>query len=152
MVDTFAGQQWILIPLVFLAILGYFAWFRRKDQRFIEQKFGLNNSRVLSFGITFYGVSSDHGPVKKLSGFLLLLPDRLYFRNRRTGLELEIIGDKVLEVYHDVRHRGEEVHQSLMMVDFINEKGRRDTAAFHVPYPPQWIQAVLTTLKNKKIR
>jgi len=150
MATTFANQHWILIALLFFGFLGYVAFMRWQDQRWIEKKFGSNNVRTISYGVGFFGRTSDEGPVRRRNGVLVLLTDRLYFRSRRAKLELEISGEKLLRVYHDVRHRGEELHQSLMMVEFINENKRKDTAAFKVPYPPQWIQSVISTLKGKK--
>lgn len=151
MVNAFAGQYWIIIALIFFGFLGYVALLRWQDQRWINKKFGSENIVTSSFGVIFLGVSSDEGPIRRRSGYLILSKDQLFFRSRRTGIELAIPGNNLLEVYHDVRHRGEEIHQSLMMVDFINENKRKDTAAFRVPYPPQWIQVVLVTLKNKKV-
>jgi hypothetical protein len=39
---------------------------------------------------------------------------------------------------------------SLVKIDFINSEDQRDTAAFKVPYPPQWIQAIENSLLKKK--
>jgi len=147
---TLLNQQWMLIALLFFGFLAYVSLIRRRDQRWIEKKFGSGNVVISSFGVVYLGAQSDVGPIRRRRGFLILTRDRLYFRNRWSGVELDIPGSSILEVYHDVRHRGEEIHQSLMMVDFINENKRRDTAAFRVPYPPQWIQATLTTLKKRK--
>ncbi|MBU2649203.1 hypothetical protein KKI24_31130 [bacterium] len=148
MVENFANQHWMLIALIFFGILGYIAWIRQRDQRWIEKKFNHEQIMTASFGIIYLGVTSDEGPIRRRSGFLILTKERLFYRSRRAGLELDIPGDKLLKVYHDVRHRGEEIHQSLMMVDFINKNKKKDTAAFRVPYPPQWIQAVQATLKG----
>jgi hypothetical protein len=149
MANTFTNQHWILIVFIFFGFLCYIAILRRQDQRWINKKYGSDNVRATSYGVSFYGRTSDEGKIRRSTGVLVLLTDRLYFRSRRARLEIEIPGDKLLNVYHDVRHRGEELHQSLMMIEFINENNRKDTAAFKVPYPPQWIQAVLTTLKGK---
>ncbi|MFH2130266.1 MAG: hypothetical protein ABIK68_07815 [bacterium] len=148
MQNAFDSQQWIIIILIFFGFLGYVALRRWQDQRFIHHRFGSNNIRAISYGVHYFGRTSDTGSIRRSSGVLVLLADRLYFRSRRARLELEIPGKKLINVYHDVRHRGEELHQSLMMVEFINENKKKDTAAFKVPYPPQWIQATLTTLKG----
>ncbi len=149
MANTFAGQHWVLIALIFFGILAYIVFLRWQDQRWIDKKYGSENVRAISYGVNYYGRTSDEGKVRRSTGVLVLLTDRLFFRSRRARLEMEIPGKNVLNVYHDVRHRGEELHQSLMMVEFINENKRKDTAAFKVPYPPQWIQSVLETLKKK---
>jgi len=148
MATTFANQHWIFIALIFFGFLGYIVFLRWQDQRWINKKYGSDNVRTISYGVNYYGRTSDEGKVSRSTGVLVLLTDRLYFRSRRARLEIEIQGGKVLKVYHDVRHRGEELHQSLMMIEFINENKRKDTAAFKVPYPPQWIQSVQSTLKG----
>lgn len=148
MATSFANQHWILIALIFFGFLGYMAFIRWQDQRWLNKKYGSDNIRTISYGVNYYGRTSDEGKVRRSTGVLVLLTDRLFFRSRRSRLEIEIPGEKLLKVYHDVRHRGEELHQSLMMVEFINENKRKDTAAFKVPYPPQWIQSVQSTLKG----
>ena len=42
------------------------------------------------------------------------------------------------------------LHQSLVKIDFINSQNEKDTVAFKVPYPPQWMQAIENTLIKKK--
>ncbi|MBT4091959.1 MAG: hypothetical protein HN580_15715 [Deltaproteobacteria bacterium] len=148
MATTFANQHWILIAFIFFGFLGYIVFLRWLDQRWINRKYGSDNVRTISYGVNYYGRTSDEGKIRRSTGVLVLLTDRLFFRSRRARLEIEIPGDKLLNVYHDVRHRGEELHTSLMMVEFINENKRKDTAAFKVPYPPQWIQSVQSTLKG----
>jgi hypothetical protein len=79
-----------------------------------------------------------------------LLPDRLFYRSRVKKLELEIPAASIARVYHDKSHKGVDLHQSLVKIDFINDKNERDTAAFKVPYPPQWINAIdHSLLKNR---
>jgi len=34
-------------------------------------------------------------------------------------------------------------------VDFYTQKKEKESVAFKVPYPPQWIQAIETTLTGK---
>lgn len=148
MATSFSNQHWILFALIFLGFLGYIVFLRWQDQRWINKKYGSDNVRTISYGVNYYGRTSEEGKVRRSTGVLVLLTDRLFFRSRRARLEIEIPGEKLLNVYHDVRHRGEELHTSLMMIEYTNEHKRKDTAAFKVPYPPQWIQSVLSTLKG----
>ena len=107
----------------------------------------------MSFGVNYFGRSTEPGPPRRSSGFLLLLPDRLFYRSRLAKLELEIPQSDISSVYHDRSHKGVDLHQSVVKVDFFSDQGRKDTAAFKVPYPPQWIQAIENTLlvnKNKQ--
>jgi hypothetical protein len=65
-------------------------------------------------------------------------------------MELEILGKSIVRIYHGRSHKGVDLHQSVIKVDFFNEKKERDTAAFRVPYPPQWIRAIEATLLEKR--
>ncbi|MEJ2101512.1 MAG: hypothetical protein P8X68_16265 [Desulfobacterales bacterium] len=42
------------------------------------------------------------------------------------------------------------MRQSLVKIDFLNDRYQKDTAAFKVPYPPQWMQAIENTLVKKE--
>jgi hypothetical protein len=104
----------------------------------------------MSFGVNYFGSATEPGAPRKSSGFLILLPDRLFYRSRLKKLELEIPADSIARVYHDKSHKGVDLHQSLVKIDFINKEKQKDTAAFKVPYPPQWINAIENSLlKNR---
>lgn len=146
----YANQQWIYIAILFLAIFAYIIFIRYRDRQWIARRFGPNQPVALSFGVNYFGRASEPGRPRKSSGFLILLPDRLFYRSRISRLELDIPGRKIARVYPGTSIKGIELHQSVMIVDFINEKGDRDSAAFKVPYPPQWIQMIENTLGEGK--
>jgi hypothetical protein len=56
------------------------------------------------------------------------------------------VGRKIAHVYPDNSIKGYNLHQSVMKIDFINEHDEKDSAAFKVPYPPQWIRAIENNL------
>ena len=138
--DFFANQQWMIIALAFFGIIAYIAWIRWRDRRWIDEHFGSHKILAMSFGVNYFGSATEPGGPRKSSGFLLLLPDRLFYRSRLKKLELEIPAAGIARVYHDRTHKGVDLHQSLVKIDFINSDNERDTAAFKVPYPPQWIR------------
>jgi len=153
MVEILKQQQWLVIALVFFGIMAYIAWVRWQDRKWIDKRFGGHNVLAISFGVNFFGSAAEPGKPRKSSGFLLLLPDRLFYRSRIKKLELDIPAAKIARVYHDRSHKGVNLHQSLLKIDFLNPRNERDTAAFKVPYPPQWINAIENNLlKEKKIR
>ena len=148
--NYFANQQWIAIALVFFGIIAYIAWVRRLDRKWIEKRFGSRKILAMSFGVNYFGRATEPGSPRKSSGFLLLLSDRLFYRSRLKKIELEIPAADIARVYHGRTHKGAELHQSLVKIDFINSQNQKDTAAFKVPYPPQWIQAIENALLKKK--
>ena len=149
MLDIIKHQQWIIIALVFFGILAYIAIIRWLDRKWIDARFGNQNLRAMSFGVNYFGQATEPGKPRRSSGFLLLLPDSLFYRSRLKKIELEIPGSRIARGYHDRTHKGADLHMSLVKIDFINSENRRDTVAFKVPYPPQWIQAIENTLLKK---
>ena len=149
---NFFNNQWFPIAIIFLGIIGYVFWIRRQDQKWIEKRFGGSNILVMSFGVNFFGTASESGKLCKSSGFLLLLSDRLFFRSRMTKREFEIMGSRITGVTHGNSIRGIELNQSVMKITFIDDLKRKDTAAFRVPYPPQWIRAIENLTKKKVSR
>jgi hypothetical protein len=132
------NQQWIIIAVVFFGIIGYIVWMRWRDRKWIDERFGSRPILAMSFGVNFFGRATEPGKPRRSSGFLLLLSDQLFYRSRVKKIELEIPGARV------------DLHQSLVKIDFLNSQNQQDTAAFKVPYPPQWMQAIENTLLKKK--
>ena len=140
----------MIIAAVFFGIMAYIAWVRWRDRRWIDERFGSHKVIAMSFGVNYFGSATEPGAPRKSSGFLILLPDRLFYRSRLKKLELEIPAASIARVYHDKSHKGVDLHQSLVKIDFINKDNQKDTAAFKVPYPPQWINAIENSLlKNR---
>jgi len=149
MVDLLKTQQWMIIAVVFFGIMAYIAWIRWRDRKWIDERFGSHKIIAVSFGVNYFGRATEPGSPRRSSGFLILLPDRLVYRSRLKKLELEIPAARIARVYHDKTHKGVNLHQSLVKIDFINNENQKDTAAFKVPYPPQWINAIENNLLKK---
>jgi hypothetical protein len=145
-------QQWLIIAIVFFGIIAYIAFIRWRDRKWIDRRFDSDKVLAISFGVNYFGGAAEPGKPRKSSGFLLLLPDRLFYRSRVKKLEVDIPATKIARVYHDRSHKGVNLHQSLVKIDYINARDERDTAAFKVPYPPQWINAIENSLLKKGSR
>ena len=145
-----AEQQWVFIAIAFFGIIGYIALMRWRDRKWIEARFGSRSILAMSFGVNFFGNATEPGKPRRSSGFLLLFSDALFYRSRVKKIELEIPATRIARIYHDRVHKGVDLHQSLVKIDFLNEHGQKDTAAFKVPYPPQWMQAIENALFKKK--
>ena len=137
----------IVTALLFLGFLLYSRSKRRRDLAWIAKRFPGQKPVVASFGVTYWGQESEPGPVHKNKGFLLLLPDRIFFKGAG-GLEWQVPKKRMLGVDHDHAIKGENLNQSVMIVQFNTEQGGATRAAFRVPYPPQWMEAIEKTLLN----
>lgn len=146
---NFLGEQsWIIIGLVFFGIIFAISWLRWKDRKWIENRFGTQRVKAVSFGVNYFGRVLDPRGLGRSSGFLILLADGLFFRSRFKRVELNIPGENIRRVYHDRKHKGIDLHQSVVKIDFTNSSNEVDTVAFRLPYPPQWIEAI----KNNFLR
>lgn len=146
MTNFYASQQWVFIAIIFFGIIAYIAYIRWRDRIWIEKRFSGQKVLAMSFGVNYFGRTSEPGKPRRSSGFLLLLPDQLFYRSRSTRLELSIPGKNIAHVYPGKSLKGVDLHQSVVKIDFMNENDNKDSAAFKVPYPPQWISAIETHL------
>ena len=148
--ESIVNQEWIVIATVFFGIIGYVAWIRWNDQRWIEKNVGRDNVIAMSFGIGYFGRTSDPEKPKRTGGFLLLKKDSLFFKSRKKNIELEIPGKQIVRIYPGSSFKGVDLHESVMRIDFFSETGEKDSSAFKVPYPPQWIQAIQAMVDRQK--
>ena len=142
MIDSILSEQWIFIAIIFFGFIGYISWIRWRDHRWIEKRFRRANVIAMSFGVNYFGRESEPGKPSRSSGFLVLLKDRLFYRSRWAKIEVEVPGAEITRIYPDSSHKGVDLHQSVMKVEFMNDNKTIDSVAFRVPYPPQWINAI----------
>jgi hypothetical protein len=145
MTNFFFTQQWFILLLGF-GILAFFVWRRWRDLRWIKTHFANQQAVVQSFGVQYFGRATEPGEPRRHPGFLLLFPDKLFFRSPTANMNLTIPVFTIRRVYHATSHKGVDLHRSLMMLDFLTKHGQEDTVAFAVPYPPQWMQAIEKSL------
>jgi len=152
--NLYANQHWMVIAVIFFGIIGYIAFIRWRDRKWIENRFKGKKVLSMSFGVNYFGRASEPGKPRKSAGFLLLLEDGVFYRSRAAGLELHVPSNRIARVYPGDSIKGVNLHQSVMIIDFINENDDRDSAAFKVPYPPQWINVIQNNLmrENTEVR
>ena len=137
------------ILALFLLLLFYFSWMRRKDKKWARRNIAADEILAISFGtIRFRGRPSKKS-VRKQKGFLILTPHALIFKPGASMFQsetkkpaFEILKKDARRAYHSASHKGCDLNQSVINIDFINATGDMDSAAFKVPYPPQWLAAI----------
>ena len=106
----------------------------------------IKHQQWIVIALAFFGILAYIAIIRWLDRKWINEPDSLFYRSRVKKIELLIPGRRIARVYHDKTHKGVNLHQSMVKIDFINDNDERDTAAFKVPYPPQWINAIEKTL------
>lgn len=135
-------QNWFFFVLFFFGIIAVFTLLRRRDRNLLKTRFPGLEPVVQSFGIKFYGLQNSPNAPKPEPGFLVLFFDRLYFQSPRKKIELEIPVENIRESTHDTVFKNRDFYQTLIIIHFTDENGIQDQAAFRVPYPNQWLNAV----------
>jgi len=132
----------IIIGCVFLTILMAMTWLTHREKKWVKKRYKKENIIALGFGIICYGLSSDKKAPKKHKGFLLVHKGGVLFKSRFSEKQFNIPGESIQKVYHDDIHKGARLYQSAVMVDFLPFGQDKDTIAFKLAYPPQWIKII----------
>lgn len=141
---------WIFLSIVFFTILAFMVVMRRIESSRIEKKFNGKDIVITSYGVNYFGLSSEKGRIPRSSGILVLLKDAIYYRARFTRRELLIPGKSIRALKIVETHKGKPLYQKSIAIDFINNNGNLDTAAFRIPFPAQWLGAIKKYLLNGK--
>ena len=150
--EGITNPNWLVFALIFLGILFYLAYMRQRETRRITDKFDEKQIILTSFGVNYYGLESEPGGPLRSAGALVLLKDRIYYRARFSRRELSIPGSAITYIGVTNVHKGRDLHQSVVALQFLNQHGKEDKAAFRIPYPAQWVAAIKSNLLADKTR
>ncbi len=144
--NFFVEHHILIIGCLFLGIISGMTYFTWREKRWVKKKYKKSDIIALGFGITCFGLSSDHGKLKKYKGFLVVHKNGLTFKGRFSDIEFDIPVKSIKKVYHGDSHREKRLYQSAVKVDFLKplekQSNTLDTIAFKVAYPAQWIRII----------
>lgn len=144
--EGFSGVSLGILGAIFFGILFFLVLMRRIESKRIERKFDEKNIVISSFGVNYFGLTSESGGPARSSGILVLLKDGIYYHARFVKRELYIWGKSITSIRIVETHKGKPLYQKVVAIGFINTEGKEDTAAFRIPYPDQWIGAIKNNL------
>ena len=150
--EGITNPNWLIFALIFLGIIFYLAYMRQRETKRITDKFDKDQIVITSFGVNYYGLESEPGGPLRSAGALVLLKQGIYYRARYAKRELYVPGSAITYIGVTNVHKGKDLHQTVVVLQFISEDGREDKAAFRVPYPAQWIAAIKSNLVEKKTK
>lgn len=150
--EGLTNPSWLIFALLFLGIVFFLAYNRQRETRRIAQKFEKSRIIISSFAVNFFGLESEPGGPLRSSGVLVLLKDGLYYRARFANRELFIPGSAITYIGVTDTHKKKPLHQNVVVLQFLNNDGKEDKAAFRIPYPAQWISAIKANLLDTKSR
>ena len=148
--ERFSNPNWLIFALIFLGVIFYLAYVRQRESKRITDKFDKSEIIITSFGVNYYGLESEPGGPLRSAGALVLLKDGIYYRARYAKRELHIPGSAITYIGVTNGHKGKDLHQTVVVLQFLSQDGREDKAAFRMPYPAQWVAAIKSNLLEKK--
>jgi len=147
--EGLTNPNWLIFALLFLGIVFYLAYSRQRETKRILQKFKKEDIVITSFGVNFFGLDSEPGGPLRSAGVLVLLRHGLYYRARFASRDLFIPGPAITYIGVTHTHKRKDLHQTVVLIQFLTEDGREDKAAFRIPYPAQWVAAIKANLLEK---
>jgi hypothetical protein len=149
-VDGFSNPNWLIFAVLFIFIMFYLVYMRQRESKRITDKFDKQQIIITSFGVNYYGLESEPGGPLRSAGALVLLKDGIYYRARYANRELHIPGSAITYIGVSNVHKGKDLHQTVVVLQFLNPDGKEEKAAFRIPYPAQWIAAIKSNLLEKE--
>ena len=148
--EGITNPNWLIFALLFLGIIFYLAYMRQRETKRITEKFDKEQIIITSFGVNYYGLQSEPGGPLRSAGALVLLKDGIYYRARFSKRELYIPGSAITYIGVTNVHKDKDLHQTVVVLQFLSPEGREERAAFRIPYPGQWVSAIKSNLLEKK--
>jgi hypothetical protein len=148
--EGITNPNWLIFALIFLGIVFYLAYMRQRESKRITDKFKRDRIIITSFGVNYYGLESEPGGPLRSAGVLVLLKDGIYYRARYANRELHIPASAITYIGVTNVHKGKDLHQTVVSLQFLNSEGKEERAAFRMPYPAQWVAAIKSNLLDKK--
>jgi hypothetical protein len=148
--EGITNPNWLVFALIFLGVIFFLSYMRQRETRRITEKFDKNDIVITSFGVNYFGLESEPGGLLRSSGALVLLKDGIYYRARFANRELFIPGSAITYIGVTDTHKGKNLHQSAVVLQFLNRSGKEEKSVFRIPYPAQWIAAIKSNLLEKK--
>jgi hypothetical protein len=140
--DFFQQYHIAIIGFLFLCAIIGMSWLTYKEKKWIRSTYKKEDIIALGFGVTCYGLSSGQGAPKRYRGFLLIHRGGLLFKNRFSSIRFDIPGESIKKAYPASTHKGARLYKSAVKIDFSTSLKSKDTIAFKLSYPPQWIEII----------
>ena len=137
-----SNSSWIYFVVIFIGLIAYMAAMQRIEARRVLSKFSKDSVLFMSFGVNYFGLESESGGPARSSGTLALIRDGLYYRARHANRELFIPGGTITNIEIIDQHKGKPLHQKVVGIIFLNQEGKVDRAAFRIPNPARWVNAI----------
>ncbi len=132
----------LVVGGLFMGVLFIISFVRNSEAKRLRRRLGEGNIVLSGYNVHFYGVESEEGKPLRSMGALALSGEGLFYRARYSKRELFITGIQITSITATDDFKGKNMYGNIVAINFINEKGEKDRAAFRIPYPERWSKAL----------
>lgn len=131
-----------VLVLVFIRIIFYLKALKNRKEKKVRKKFEGKNILHFDAGANFFGIQSVGMGQVRGNGVLVLTDTELFFEMWAPTKELSVPVSHIKSVESVKIFLGKTKGWPLVRVNFQNENGRDDAAAWLVGNPKEWIEAI----------
>ena len=125
-----------------MGIVFIISFVRNIEAKRLRRRLGEGNIILSGYNVHFYGVESEEDKPLNSMGSLALSGEGLFYHARYTKRELFITGKQMTSITATDDFKGKNMYGNIVAINFVNEKGEKDRAAFRIPYPERWSKAI----------
>ncbi len=139
----------IIVGAIFMGFIFFLAYMRNVETKRLRKRLGENNILLTGFNVHYYGVESEPKMPMNSIGAMGLSSEGLYYCSRVIKRELFIKAESITSLGVTDDFKGKNMYGNVVVINFINDDGKRDRAAFRIPYPERWSKAINQLFLNK---
>lgn len=131
--------------LFFLAVIAM-AIIRQMETRRITSRFTKEETIMVAFAVTFYGVESLNKKPQRIQGALILTGNTLVFHSRFGDKGYDLPLSAISGIGTTDKFCNKPLSQTVVSINFKNETGAADRVAYKIPHPVRWVTALRRSL------
>ncbi len=139
--ESSLNPAYLMGALVFLVVIGM-AIIRQKETNAITRRFSKEETKLVAFAVTFFGIESQNKKAQKIQGALILTNTTLVFQSRfgQKGYDLSL--GEIMSIGTTDQFCEKRLYQTVIAINIKNKDGNMDRVAFKIPHPARWVMAI----------
>jgi hypothetical protein len=142
-------MYYYILASAFIFAIVFFKWFLQRDMKKVRGMFKEEDIVIASYGVHFYGLASEPGGIIDSGGQMILLKNGLYYKGRFDKRELFISAKDLVSIAVTDFHKNEPTIMKCLAFYFTGSGGKIDRAAFELPRPKEWVDAIKYYFENE---
>ena len=143
--ESSLNPAYLMGALVFLVVNGM-AIVRQKETNAITRRFSKEETKLVAFAVTFFGIESQNSKPQKIQGALILTDTTLVFQSRFGQKGYDHSLGEIMSIGTTDKFCEKRLYQTVIAINIKNNDGKMDRVAFKIPHPARWVMAIRTSV------